>query len=44
MQDLKGYIIVLEDKDIVTLLSFKEQKDEKSIDDFFTRKLDELIM
>lgn len=44
MQDSKGYIIVLEDKDIVSLLSFKEQKDEKSIDDFFTRKLDELIM
>lgn len=44
MHDNKGYIIVLEDSDIIELLKFKEQKDEKSIDDFLSKKLDELIM
>lgn len=44
MHDGKGYIIVLEDQDILTLLKFKEQKNEDAIDDFLSKKLDELIM
>ncbi|HZH94517.1 MAG TPA: hypothetical protein VEY06_01480 [Flavisolibacter sp.] len=44
MNDKKGYIIVLDDRDIVTLLNLKEEQNEKGIDDFFTKKLDELIM
>lgn len=44
MNDRKGYIIVLEDDDIIALLNNKERKDEQSIDDFFEKRLDELIM
>ena len=44
MHDAKGFIIILEDNDIKKLLNFKEQKDEQAIDNFFSRKLDELIM
>lgn len=44
MHDDKGYIIVLEDQDVVTLLNFKEHKNENAIDEFLTKKLDELIM
>lgn len=44
MNDEKGFIIVLEDKDINDLLDLRAQKDDKSIDNFFARKLDELIM
>jgi hypothetical protein len=43
MHDGKGFIIVLEDSDIINLLTLKEQN-ERSIDDFFSKKLDELIM
>ena len=44
MNDRKGFIIVLEDNDILKLFNFKEQQNEKAIDNFFTKKLDELIM
>lgn len=44
MHDNKGFIIVLDDTDIVTLLNFKEQKNEIAIDDFLIKKLDDLIM
>lgn len=39
-----GYIIVLDDKDISSLLKFKELGQEDEIDDFMISKLDELIM
>jgi len=44
MHDNGNYIIVLEDKDILQLLEFRENNDEKSIDDFFESKIEELIM
>jgi hypothetical protein len=44
VNDRKGFIIVLEDKDIITLLKLKDQQDEQAIDNLFTKKLDELIM
>jgi hypothetical protein len=44
MNDAKGYIIVMDDNDIVNLLNLKEQNKEKLIDDYLTKKLDELIM
>lgn len=44
MNDRKGFIIALDDDDIITLLNFKEQQDEQAIDNFLSKKLDELIM
>lgn len=44
MNDRKGFILVLDDSDISELLQFKEQQNEQAIDDFFTKKLDQLIM
>jgi len=44
MHDEKGFIIVLEDVDMGTLLQLKEANNEKAIDAFFRQKLDELIM
>jgi hypothetical protein len=44
MNDKKGYIIILEDNDIIALLNFKEQQNENAIDDFLYKKLDALIM
>lgn len=44
LHDRQGYIIVLDDNDIATLLKFKEAGDETKIDDFMKKKLDELIM
>ncbi len=44
MHDNKGYILVLDDQDIVTLLNYREQLNENEIDSFLTKKLDELIM
>lgn len=39
-----GFIIVLEDLDIISLLKLKDLQDEKGVDNFLTSKLDELIM
>ncbi len=44
LHDRDGYIIVLEDIDIVKLLKLKEQKKEDEIDQFLNEKLDEIIM
>lgn len=44
LHDRKGYVLVLDDSDIVSLLNFKEQQDEAAIDNFLEKKLDELIM
>lgn len=44
MNDRKGFIIVLEDADIVALLKLKDLQDENEIDNFLTKKLDKLIM
>lgn len=44
MNDGKGYIVVLDDNDIIILLNFKENGDEISIDNYLDDKLDELIM
>lgn len=44
LHDRDGYIIVLEDIDIVKLLKLKEQKKEDKIDQFLNEKLDEIIM
>jgi hypothetical protein len=44
VNDRKGFILVLEDNDIITLLNFKEHQNEQAIDDFLSRKLDQLIM
>jgi hypothetical protein len=44
MHDGKGFILVLDDNDIETLLYFKEVKDENGIDNYLAKKLDELIM
>ena len=44
MNDRKGFVIVLEDEDIMTLLKLKELQDEHGIDSFLNKKLDELIM
>ena len=44
LHDDKGYIIVLNDLEIGKLLYFRESGTEIQIDDFFTKKLDELIL
>jgi len=44
LKDREGYIIVLEDNDIENLLKFKENNDEDKIDQFMSKKLDEIIM
>jgi hypothetical protein len=44
MNDRKAFIIVLDDMDINILLNFKEQKNEQAIDNFLSKKLDEIIM
>jgi hypothetical protein len=44
MNDKNGYVIVLEDNDIIKLLDLKEQKKEAEIDEFLSKKIDELIM
>jgi hypothetical protein len=40
----QGFIIVLTDQDIETLLIYRDQNDEGQIDQFMSGKLDELIM
>jgi len=42
--DKKNYVIVLEDKDLAALLHLKETGNETGIDEFMSRKLDEIIM
>ena len=44
LHDRQGYIIVLEDNDILELLNFKEAGEEIKIDDFMNDKFDQLIM
>lgn len=44
LNDGKGYILVFSDSDLSQLLILKDDGDEKGIDDFMTKKLDELIM
>lgn len=44
MNDDKGVILVLDDKDISKLLTFKAKSEENEIDCFFEEKLDSLIM
>ena len=44
LNDGKGYIIVLTDSDFSVLLELKGDCNEKGIDDFMSKKLDELIM
>ena len=44
LNDREGYIIVLEDIDIENLIKFKEQNEEEKIDQYMSKKLDELIM
>jgi len=40
----KGYVIVLDDIDVNILLKFKELEEENRIDEFMSKKLDEIIM
>ena len=44
LHDRQGYVIVLDDSDINSLLKLKEAGDEIKIDDFMNKKLDQLIM
>lgn len=44
VNDKNAYIIVITDKDIIKLLNYKEEGNEKAIDEFFKKKLDQLIM
>jgi len=44
MNDNRGYIIVLDDSDISVLLKLKGNNNEQGIDDFLSKKLDDLIM
>lgn len=44
MNDSKGFILVLDDSDISVLLKLKEDGDEQGIDNFVSKKFDELIM
>lgn len=44
LNDGKGYIIVLTDSDFSVLLELKGSDNEIGIDDFMSRKLDELLM
>ena len=44
MNDNRGIILVLDDSDISMLLKLKGDKNEKGIDDFMNKKLDQLIM
>ena len=40
----RGFIIVLDDKDIATLLNFRANSNELAIDSFLKKRFDELIM
>ena len=42
--DHKGFILVLDDTDIITLLKLRDNKEEDKIDSFMQTKLDEIIM
>lgn len=42
--DHQSFIIVLEDTDIISLLKFRDSKNENGIDSFMQSKLDDLIM
>jgi len=44
VNDNGNHIIVLEDKDIIKLLKYRDKNNEKSIDIFLESKIDELIM
>lgn len=44
LHDRHGYIIVLEDSDINSLINFKETEQEDKIDEYMAGKLDEIIM
>ena len=42
--DDRGYVIVLDDEDILLLLKFKNENKEEAINEFLTNKYKELIM
>ena len=42
--DHQSFIVVLEDSDIITLLKYRDNKEEAKIDNFMRSKLDEIIM
>jgi len=42
--DHQSYILVLDDKDITTLLRFRDNKEELNIDNYLQKKLDKIIM
>lgn len=44
MNDSKGFIVVLDDSDISILLKLREKMDDIGIDNFLSKKFDELIM
>lgn len=44
LHDRQGYVIVLDDNDIGSLIKFREKEEEDKIDNYMNRKLDELIM
>lgn len=41
--DDRGYVVVIDDNDILQLLDFRKQGNDKAIDDFLTAKFKELI-
>ncbi|PCJ86708.1 MAG: hypothetical protein COA57_05725 [Flavobacteriales bacterium] len=44
LNDNRNYVVVLEDKDIIQLLEYRDKIQEQEIDDFFERKIDQIIM
>ncbi len=44
LNDNGNYVIVIDDIELVELLSFRDSNDENQIDDFFENKIDRLIM
>lgn len=44
MNDNGNYIIAMDDAEIIKLLEFRDKKNEKEIDEFMERKIDELIL
>ncbi len=42
--DDRGYIMVLDDNDLITLINFRKRNDQQSIEDFLTKKYKNLVM
>ena len=44
LNDNKNYVIVIDDEDLIKLLEFRDKNNEKAIDEYLEKKIDELIM